>query len=229
MSFPYKIIDLTHTLHETIPCWDGGCGFKHTCEVDYSECETPTKFKIHSVNMASGIGTHMDAPAHCIEGGLPIDQLPLEQLLCPAVVIDISSHVYENFLLQPGDILAFEKTHGIIRPKDFVLIRTGWEKHWERPERYRNNLIFPAVSSEAAELLLQRKIAGLGIDTLSPDRPKSGYPVHQILLSAGKYIVENAASLDLLPPRGSFILTLPIKIKDGTEAPVRLIAFLPQA
>ena len=51
MKFSYRIIDLTHALHEAIPWWEGGCGFQHPCEVNYSGCETPTKFKKHSLQM----------------------------------------------------------------------------------------------------------------------------------------------------------------------------------
>lgn len=82
------------------------------------------------------------------------------------------------------------------------------------------------MQKEAAHFLLSRKIVGLGIDTLSPDRPDNGYPVHAALLGAGKYIIENIANADSLPSVGSFILALPIKIKEGTEAPIRLIALI---
>lgn len=68
---------------------------------------------------------------------------------------------------------------------------------------------------------------GLGIDTLSPDRPNEGYPVHRTLLSAGKYIIENIANSEQLPPTGSFVLALPLKIRQATEAPMRLIGLLP--
>ena len=75
-------------------------------------------------------------------------------------------------------------------------------------------------------LLLKRNIAGLGIDTLSPDTPQSGYPVHQALLGEGKYIIENVANAIQLPPIGSFSLALPILTIGGTEAPIRLVAFV---
>lgn len=51
--------------------------------------------------------------------------------------------------------------------------------------------------------------------------------MHAAFLGANKYIVENVANAHLLPPKGSFIMALPLKTAGGTEAPVRLIALLP--
>ncbi len=76
---------------------------------------------------------------------------------------------------------------------------------------------------------MERNIAGLWIDTLSPDRSESGYPVHAALLGAGKYIVENIANAGALPPIGSFAFVLPIKTQKGTDAPIRLIVLIPES
>ena len=107
-----------------------------------------------------------------------------------------------------------------------MIIRTGWDRFWNEPEKYRNNLQFPSIAHEAAILLLERQIVGLGIDTLSPDTPDSGYPVHQTLLSAGIYLIENVANSGQLPPMGSISLALPLKIAEATEAPMRFIALI---
>lgn len=126
----------------------------------------------------------------------------------------------------PKDIINFEKKITKIKENTFVLIRTGWGKYWHDPIKYRNELNFPSISSAAASMLLERGIVGIGIDTLSPDNPKNGFPVHNLLLSAGKYIIENVANANLLPAYGSIICAMPIKIKDGTEAPIRLIGIV---
>lgn len=221
--FPYEIIDLTHTLDENIPSWTGGCGFRHHVVQDFDDCTTDVKFRNQEINMQAGIGTHMDAPAHCISGGMTIDQLLLSDLIAPCVMIDVSQKAHEKYSVSVEDIISFEQEYGVIPAESFVMIRTGWERFWKDPEKYRNNLVFPSVSGDAAAFLMARDIKGLGIDTLSPDRPESGYPVHATVLGAGKYIVENASQLEKLPPQGSFILVLPIKIRGGAEAPVRLI------
>jgi kynurenine formamidase len=95
---------------------------------------------------------------------------------------------------------------------------------WDNKEKYRNNLQFPSIHEDTAKLLLERNIAGLGVDTLSADTGKNGFPVHRAILSAGKYLVENIANANTLPSVGAKICVLPIKIKEGTEAPVRLLA-----
>lgn len=225
-TFPYKVIDLTHTLDETIPSWNGGCGFKHEIRLDYDDCATDVKFRVQQIKMHAGIGTHIDAPAHIIPGGLTVDQLSLQQLIAPCVMIDLSSRAHERYGVSVDDIFAFEEVHGIIQPQSFIIIRTGWDRFWSEPHRYRNNHVFPSITSEAAQFLLKRQVVGVGIDTLSPDRPEDGYPVHAAILGAGKYIVENVANSSMVPPVGSFILVLPIKTKGGTEAPVRLIALI---
>ena len=224
-KFPFRPVDLTHALTPSTPTWDGGCGFNHQRHHDYDPGAV-YQFRVHKIAMNEGIGTHMDAPAHCCAGGKTIDELRLEQLIVPCVVIDVSALSHEGYSLGVEDVLQFESTYGEINSGSFVMVKTGWSRVWQEPEKYRNHHKFPDVSKEAAELLLERDIAGLGIDTLSPDRGDTGFPVHKLLLGAGKYLVENAADLDSLPPVGAFIMVVPIKIQEGTEAPVRLIGLL---
>ena len=225
--FPFSLIDLTHTLDETIPTWAGGCGFQHHIQSDYNDCQGDVKFRVGQLAMNTGIGTHIDAPAHCIPGGLTIDQIPLSQLLAPCVVIDVSEYCDERYRISINDIKKFETQFNPIPQSSFVMIKTGWERFWYDPEKYRNQYQFPSVSIEAASLLIERNVCGLGIDTLSPDRPQDGYSVHQSFLQAGKYLVENAANLQQLPLVGSFIMPIPIKVKHATEAPIRLLALVP--
>ncbi|RZI45191.1 cyclase family protein [Candidatus Finniella inopinata] len=226
-KFPYTLIDLTHTLTPDIPTWTGGCGFHQQVKLDYDSCETDVKFRVQQLKLHAGIGTHIDAPAHCIPGGQSIDQLSLDQLSAPCAVIDVSGHAHERYTVTPQDILDFEHQYGSLPPHAFVIINTGWERFWTQPDQYRNNHIFPCVGRDAAQLLLDRAIAGLGIDTLSPDRPTDGFPVHQLILGAGKYIVENVAHALKMPRLGAYTLALPIKTQGGTEAPARLVGLIP--
>lgn len=227
MRFPFQLIELTHTLDENSPAWDEGCGFSSSIESDYIDCTSEPRFRVQRLSMPAGMGTHMDAPAHCYPNGLCIDQLPLDYLASSCATIDVSQKAHELYSVTPQDITNFEKIHGLIQPDSFVIIKTGWSRFWDTPLQYRNNYHFPSVSAETATLLVSRGIVGLGIDTLSPDRPNEGYPVHRTLLSAGKYIIENIANSEQLPPTGSFVLALPLKIRQATEAPMRLIGLLP--
>lgn len=226
------LVDLTHALDSNVPTWDGSCGFKKLITGNYSESSTKTKFQFQCLEMRVGIGTHMDAPCHCIEGGLSIADIALEQLALPLIVIDVSSIAQENYEVSVQDILAFEKTHGMIPPGSLVVCYTGWSKHWNDSSHYRNadvngQVHFPSVHIKAAEVLLDRGVAGIAIDTLSSDIGMDGYfPVHELFLGAGKYLIENVANAHLLPPIGAFGVVLPLKISDGAEAPVRFVAFV---
>lgn len=223
MKFPYKLIDLTHVVDGNTPTWDGGCGFHHELRCDYGDCKGDVKFRVQKLTMNAGVGTHMDSPSHCIEGARSIDQLLLRELVAECVVIDVSNKAHESYDVSVEDVKAFEGQYGKIPEGAFVMIKTGWERFWNEREKYRNDHKFPGVSKDAALMLLERGVCGLGIDTLSADRPESGFPVHQVLLGAGKYLVENAANLGELPCKGAFVMVLPIKIKGATEAPIRLI------
>ena len=106
------------------------------------------------------------------------------------------------------------------------MVKTGWSKFWTEPLKYHNNHVFPSISFEAAELFLERGVRALGIDTLSPDRPEDGFKAHHIFLGVGKILIENVANLDSIAKVGSFIMVLPLKIKEGTEAPVWLVGLI---
>jgi kynurenine formamidase len=221
-----KLLDLTHTLHANIPFWDASCGFNIETTLDYGACTSIVKFRVQRINLMAAAGTHMDAPSHCIPSGASIAEIPLQQLEGPCFVVDVSDRASESFSVEPDDILRFETAYGKISPGSWVLVRTGWESRWNNPEAYRNEYRFPSISKEAAEILLQRDVTGLGIDTLSPDRPQDGYPVHQLFLKNGKFIIENVAHSGDLPQTGARLLALPLKIAGGTESPLRLVGIL---
>lgn len=224
--FPYTLIDLTNTLHAEIPTWNGGCGFQHTLHIDYDDCDGVDKFRVMKVKMHAGIGTHMDAPSHCIPGGAFVDDFDLNKLLFPCIVIDLKEKCHAHYSVGVDDITAFEDTYGMIPSQSCVLIQTGWSQHWNTPKMYHNDHIFPSISKDAAALLLARGVQALGIDTLSPDCPHNGFPVHQLFLSNGKILIENVTNLNDMPAVGAFVLVAPLKIKEGTEASVRLIGLI---
>ena len=197
-----------------------------TVDLDYKDCIPPYLFRKHYIETPTGIGTHIDSPAHCIEGGKTVDLLDIENLVIDCVVIKVDSMANQDFIIIPEIIKAFEEKNGQIKPNSFVLFYTGWDAHWKTPEKYINNHHFPSVHEDTARLLLERNIAGLGIDTLSADTGHQGFPVHNLILGAGKYLVENIANAKDLPEVGVKICVLPIKIKDVAEAPIRLIALI---
>ncbi len=220
----FIFIDLTHSLSRDVPHWGIDEGFKYNARLIQSH-ESPgkVKFRVQRLEMTAGIGTHMDAPSHCYEDALAIDRIPIQSLITVCRMIDVSSKAHEHYSITAEDIRQFEDEYGIIPKGALVILRTGWDQRWDQPGQYRNEKIFPSISIEAAKALLARDIVGLGIDTLSPDTFGSDFPVHQLILGAGKYIIENVANAIQLDPVGCFVFALPMKIADGTEAPMRLV------
>lgn len=219
-----KIIDLTHSLSKNIPSWDGKADFELSIVTDYENCTPPDLFRTQKICASVSLGTHMDAPAHVIPGGRTIDKLNLDELVVDCVVIDVSNEADENFSIMPSAIEKFEKENGEIPANSLAIFYTGWSRNWKNPEKYHNNFGFPSVDVSTAEVLLKRKVVGVGIDTFSCDTGKKGFPVHRAILGADKYLVENVANANLLPPKGARVFVLPTKFENATEAPVRLIA-----
>ncbi|MBL7663305.1 cyclase family protein [bacterium] len=221
-----KIIDLTQTLCAEIPSWDGDCGFNLSVSVDYTDCVAPDLFRVQSISTRAGMGTHIDAPAHCISGAKTVDDLVIENLITSCVTIHLDQFADENYVVMPEIVHKFERENGQIEPSSFVIFYTGWSKYWNNPIEYRNGLRFPSLHEQTAQLLLERHITGLGTDTLSADSKGNSFPVHRVILGAGKYLVENIANADALPATGAQIFVLPMKIRDGTEAPARIVALV---
>lgn len=184
-------------------------------------------------------GTHLDAPIHFAEGKRTADQIPLEQLVAPAVVLDITASTASNadYRLTADDVRAWESRHGRIAPGTIVLLRTGWGARWPDRKAYfgddtpnsTDNLHFPSYGEDAARLLVgERNAAALGVDTASIDYGQSrDFIVHRVANGADVPGFENVAHLDRLPPRGAIVIALPMKIAGGSGGPLRIIAALP--
>lgn len=223
---PETLIDLTQRLRPGIPAWDDDCGFRLETLSDYGDFKGPARFRIQNLHLPAAAGTHLDAPAHCFAGGADIASLPWRLLVAPCVMIDVSARGTEEFSLSPEDVAAFERESGKIPRGAWVLVGTGWDRHWEHPEAYRNGHRFPAVSEGAAQLFVERGCVGLGVDTLSPDRVGEGFPAHRTLLGNGALILENLTNLRRIPPTGAHLAVLPLKIEGGAEAPARAVAWV---
>lgn len=224
-------IDLTQALHPKMTDWEGSDALVMDLILDYEQCHSAPPFRVQKFSMRAGGGTHVDAPAHCCPGGATIDRLTLPQLMGPAYVLNVSDRAHENYEISTGDIIDFEKRYGTLPEGALVVGYSGWSHRWQEAKSYRNEdatgvMHFPTFSEAAAHLLLERNVLGIAIDTLSPDSPTSGFPVHRLILGAGKIIVENLAHGELLPPVGATLFVFPLKIENATEAPARVVAWL---
>lgn len=185
-------------------------------------------------------GTHLDAPVHFAAGAHDAAQVPLKKLIGPAVVIDVSEQAAADadYRLTPERVAAFEKTHGRIPTGAIVLLRTGWSERWPDAKAYlgddtpgdASDLHFPSYGEKAARFLIEeRGVAVLGVDTASIDYGQSTeFMVHRVAGAANVPGLENLTNLDRLPPTGSLVVALPMKIAGGSGGPVRAVALVPQ-
>ena len=234
---PSKAIDLTHSFDAQTIYWPTEKGFQWEKEI---WGKNPGGYFYASAKFASAEhgGTHIDSPIHFAEGKASVEQLTIQQLIGPAVVIDVSAACARtaDYLASPQDVATWERAHGKIGAGSIVLFRTGWSAHWKDKKLYMGTdkpgdvagLHFPGIAPATAKLLLERRIKAVGIDTASIDYGQSkDFLVHRTLYAAGIYGLENIADLGKVPATGATLIALPMKIAGGTGAPVRIVAFLP--
>lgn len=226
------IVDLTHALNDHSPAWPGDVEpFKARVNASVEEQGYFTR----KFCMLEHYGTHMDAPLHFPPGKTSVDAIAVERFFGPAVLVDIRKPAANDsdYALSPADLAAWEERHGPIPAGAIVLARTGWVERWPDQQRYRNLdaegvMHFPGYSVEAVQLLLERGVSGLGIDTLSVDPGAAKkVPVHRLSHGADLYHLENLADLSVLPESGAFLVVAPIKLEGGSGGPVRVFALLP--
>ena len=177
--------------------------------------------------------THMDVPGHFVQGGRKSPDLVPEELIVPAVVIDISSRVASNpdAMLTLDDVRSFERGHGRIPRRSVVCMYSGWESRVGSQAAYRNVgpdglQHFPGLSAEAADWLIDnRDVSGFGVDTMSLDPGNSTtFAAHLTILGADRYGIENLANLAKIPPRGATLYVGLIPWEEGSGGPARIIA-----
>jgi kynurenine formamidase len=233
-----KVIDLTYSFDEHTIYWPTAKPFQLET-VSFAKTAAGYWYAANNICLAEHGGTHMDAPIHFAEGKRAADEIPLQQFIGPAVVIDVRTQAAQDidYQVTVADLEAWEKQHGQIPPGAIVLMLSGWGSRWPDKQKYLGtdkpgdvaNLHFPGFSRQAAEFLVsQRDIDAIGVDTASMDYGQSqDFIVHQIINGANKPGLENVANLEKLPATGATLIALPMKIARGSGGPVRIIALLP--
>jgi kynurenine formamidase len=236
----YQTVDLSHAYGPGTLYWPTAAT-RFTLTADASG-RTPGGwfYASNTLSTPEHGGTHLDAPHHFAENGRTTDQIPLDQLVAPAVVIDVSAKAAtdRDYRLTRDDVLQFEKAGGAIARGTIVLLRTGWSRHWPDARAYlgddtpgdASKLSFPSYGADAARLLVEeRGVAALGIDTASIDYGRStDFEVHRVAAARNVPGFENLTNLDRLPARGAIVVALPMKIEGGSGGPLRAIALVPR-
>ncbi|SFK62140.1 Kynurenine formamidase [Pseudovibrio ascidiaceicola] len=246
LSGDVEVVDLTHTLDPdfpviVLPPEFGQCARFRMEEISAYDHRGPA-WKWNTFTCSEHTGTHFDAPIHWISGrDLPnntVDSIPPEHFVGPVVVIDCSegSAQDDDFELTPEIIAAWEAEHGRIPAESWVFMRTDWSKrHGAAYLNMRDDGPHsPGPTPEAVRFLIEkRNIRGFGTETVGTDAGQGAhytppYPAHFYLHGAGKYGLQCMCNLDQLPATGAMILCAPLKIKNGTGSPLRVLALVPK-
>jgi kynurenine formamidase len=232
------IVDLTHAYNAQTVNWPTSTTKFTLDRLAYGKTEAGYFYAANTLCTPEHGGTHLDAPIHFGEGKRTAEQIPLEQLIAPAVVIDITgkANADRDYRLTRADVQQFEKQYGQIAAGTIVVLRTGWSRHWPNAKAYlgddtpgdASKLSFPSYGADAARLLVEERRAGaLGIDTASIDYGRStDFTVHRIAAAQNVPGLENLTNLDRLPPTGAVVIALPMKIEGGSGGPLRAVAIV---
>lgn len=234
-----RVVDLSHAFDASTVYWPTAEGFK--LETDFEGMTDKGYFySAYRYSAAEHGGTHLDSPVHFAKGRHTVDEIPLEQLMGPAVVVDVTKQCAANpdYLISVADLQNWERQNGQIARGTILLLRTGYGKFYPDRKRYLGTdergadavakLHFPGLDPQAARWLTQnRAIKAVGLDTASIDYGQSTlFESHRILFDKNIPAFENVANLDQLPVKGFSVIALPMKIKGGSGGPLRIVALI---
>lgn len=232
-------IDLTHAFSEDSIYWPTDTRGFELEELAHGHTEGGWFYSSYRFSGAEHGGTHLDAPIHFAEGRHTSDEVPLERLIGPAAVVDVSDRAHSDYRISVEDFERWEAEHGRLPEGAIVLGRTGWEDRYDDRAAYLGTemtgaeavpeLHFPGLHPDAARWLVEeRDIAAFGLDTPSIDYGQSqDFRAHVILYERNIPGFENVTNLGELPAVGSFVVALPMKIAGGSGGPLRIVAFRP--
>ena len=227
-----NVVDLSHVITPTLPGWDDEKPRRETVSGPAPDGEFG--FYVQWWTLGEHTGTHLDAPGHVIGGGRLVPDIRPEELVAPAVVIDISARAAQDpdTTVTVDDVLAFERTHGEIPQGTAVLMHSGWSARWEKGDGAVRNpgddgaWHFPGFSADACDFLISRRgIAGTGVDTLSTDPGMStAFESHEVVGRADRWGLESLRGLDRLPPTGALLTIGVMPGADASGGPSRVLA-----
>jgi arylformamidase len=202
-----RVYDVTVPLAPGLPPYPGDPPF----EIQPSPARGSAPFRLSLLTLTTHTGTHVDAPAHFLDGGATIDQLPLEILVGKARVVEIVARER----IDRSDLEAQD-----LRDDLRVLLKTRMSGQLLRPEYQTDHLY---LTKDAAQYLAQAGLKLVGFDYLSVDRHGSvDFPTHAALLGAGVVLIEGLDLSEVEP--GEYDLTcLPLRVAGGDGAPARVI------
>jgi kynurenine formamidase len=228
-----QVVDLTHTLRPDFPLFP----VYNPIEVAERFSVADDGFFVRNWSFDEHCGTHVDAPAHFAADGATVDRLDPAELMLAVAVVDVREKVRgeHDALVDPDDLLGWERRYGALPERGAVFALTGWGERVEDAAAYMNpdeggTLHFPGFSPEATEFLKDERpgVRAIGLDTASLDIGASAdFPAHVSWLPSGRYGIENLANLERLPPAGAWVMVGAPTFAGGSGGPSRVLALLP--
>jgi len=210
-----KIIDLSHPIYSDMP------GFPTLPRARITRLFSIPEhgFNVFELKLQMHSGTHMDAPLHFEEYGKPLDEIPLEDLIGEAALVDLTFKKPKE-----GITTSDLEEHGKhIKEGDIVVLNTGWYK--KRGFNSEWQLNWPYITKESAEWLVNKKVKAVGMDTIAVDMYGSeDFAAHHTLFRANIYVIEELSNLDKLKGDRFFISIMPLNIPGVEASPVRAVA-----
>lgn len=226
-----NIVDMTHTLSSAFPIIPiPGLTFPFRQEV-IATMEKNGVFA-NKWELIEHNGTHIDAPSHFAVGQPNLEAVPADTLIAPLAVIDIRAKAAKNHdaPLTPDDVLAWEKRYGRLPQGAAVFMWSGWDAKAKSAKEFLNmdstqTMHFPGFTPETCDFLVhERKISGIGVDTISFDiGADKEYTAHKALFRGGKWGIECVNNLALVPPKGATIFAGALKVAGASGSPIRLL------
>ena len=216
-----RLVDLSHAIVDGMTTYKGFPG-PHICDFwtradSAAFYDDGSSFQIGRIDMIANTGTYLDSPFHRYEDGEDLAAVELEKMAnLPGILV---RQPWENGLMV--DTARFE---GLDVEGKAVLVHTGWDRHWGTDAYFGDH---PFLTAEAAQLLVNRGAALVGIDSHNIDDTRTmSRPVHSTLLRAGILICEHMTNLGALPDEGFAFTAAPPRIEGMGTFPVRAFALL---
>jgi len=225
--------DLTHAFHPGQPHF---AAFPDESREALFDMEKGDGFTAHRYSIVGQWGTHVDPPSHFVRGGRTLDQIPVEQMLLPMVVLDISDRVRNDEDATPtlADVQAWEERNGRILAGSFVALRTGWSQRWPDAQAMANKdqagiSHTPGWSREVLEYLIEnRAVAAVGHEQTDTDpgvaTSQQDFSLETYVLAQDKWQIELLANLDNVPEAGAVVVATWAKPLEGSGFPARVFA-----
>ena len=227
----YKFVDLSYEVSPETPHWSGFPAMSVGMKFDY-----PDGFRVHEFTMVSQYGTHVDAPLHFVKDTKGLHEIPVEEMILPLCVIDVTEKVAGNvdYAVTDEDIRKWEEQYGRIPERAFVAIRSDWSKRTDLDNcDAEGNKHYPGWNIEALKFLVEeRDVVAVGHETSDTDAPadssKHGYICEYYILEQNRYQIELMKDLSEVPPTGSIIFCGFPNAKDAAGFTARCIAVCPK-